>query len=121
MDFAPAATPIRLQRARRRSVRGRIVTDLVRFRAAASIEDQAREWLVRMDGDKPLSAAERQALQEWMARSTAHRSELVRIAKFWKQANILTELNVDPCDTIGHDDNRHFDNDPQIGADSRTS
>jgi transmembrane sensor len=59
------------------------------------IERQARKWLVRMDGDKPLSDAEKRALQEWMSRGVLHRQELLRLARFWKQANVLTELAVD--------------------------
>jgi ferric-dicitrate binding protein FerR (iron transport regulator) len=56
------------------------------------IQRQARMWLVRMDGDKRLTEAERAALKEWMSRSARHRKELVRLARFWNQANILTEL-----------------------------
>ncbi len=56
------------------------------------IQRQARKWLVRMDGDKRLTEAERKALKEWMSRSARHRKELARLAKFWNQANIMTEL-----------------------------
>jgi ferric-dicitrate binding protein FerR (iron transport regulator) len=56
------------------------------------IQRQARKWLVRMDGDKRLTEAEKEALREWMSRSARHRKELVRLAKFWNQANILTGL-----------------------------
>lgn len=58
-------------------------------------ECQARKWLVRMDGDQPLSGAEKAALKEWMSRSGLHRQELIRLANFWRQANTLTELAVD--------------------------
>lgn len=64
------------------------------FEARASIERQAREWLVRMDGDEPLTEAEIQTLREWMSRSVLHREELKQICKFWSQANVLTELAV---------------------------
>ena len=66
--------------------------NVVEFGARTSIERQAREWLIRMDGDEPLSTSEKESLREWMSRSAAHREELVRIAKFWSQANVLTEL-----------------------------
>ena len=56
------------------------------------IQRQARKWLVRMDGDRRLTEGEREALREWMGRSGRHRMELVRLAKFWNQANILTAL-----------------------------
>ena len=68
--------------------------NVVEFGGRTSIERQAQEWLIRMDGDEPLSTREREALGEWMGRSAAHRAELVRIARFWNQANVLTELAV---------------------------
>jgi transmembrane sensor len=70
------------------------VGNIVEFGARTSIERQAREWLIRMDGDEPLSNTDREALREWIHRSALHREELTRLAKFWSQANILTELGV---------------------------
>jgi len=70
------------------------MTNVVEFDARATASAQAREWLVRLDGDDPLSETEVAALREWMGRSPLHREELTRISKFWKQANILTELAV---------------------------
>jgi transmembrane sensor len=68
------------------------VTNIVEFEARASIERQAREWLIRLDGDDPLTGTELERLREWMGRSTVHREELVRISRLWNQANVLTEL-----------------------------
>ena len=65
---------------------------IVEFGARTSIERQAREWLIRMDGDEPLSTEEKGSLREWINRSAAHRRELIRIVRFWNQANVLTEL-----------------------------
>src|ERR1700761_9251110 len=59
-----------------------------------SIESQAREWLIRLDGDEPLSSAERQQLRDWLDGDPRHRRELTRLSRFWKQANVLTELAV---------------------------
>jgi transmembrane sensor len=59
-----------------------------------TIEQQAREWLIRLDADEPLSAAESAALREWIRRSPAHRAELKRLSRFWSNANVLTELAV---------------------------
>jgi transmembrane sensor len=70
------------------------VNNVVEFEARTSIERQAREWLVRMDGDEPLTETEIQALREWTHRSALHREEIKRICKFWRQANVLTELAV---------------------------
>jgi len=52
------------------------------------------EWLLRLDGDAPLTTQETAALREWMARSPSHREELAGIARIWNQANVLTELAV---------------------------
>ena len=59
-----------------------------------SIEEQARRWLIRLDGDPPLSDGDAAALREWLARSPAHRKELQRISLFWNRANVLTELAI---------------------------
>jgi transmembrane sensor len=68
--------------------------NVVEFEARATVERQAREWLIRLDGDTPLSDTELATLREWMGRSPSHRAELTRLSKFWKQANVLTELAV---------------------------
>jgi ferric-dicitrate binding protein FerR (iron transport regulator) len=73
---------------------GQEVTKVVKFEAQAAFERQAREWLVRMDGDEPLTEAETEVPREWMRRSVLHREEIKRICKFWGQANVLTELAV---------------------------
>ena len=54
-----------------------------------------------MDGDEPLTEAEKHSLREWMARSPAHRAELTRLTKFWADANILTELTGEPLALAG--------------------
>ena len=64
------------------------------FSAQSTIQQQAREWLIRLDGDAPLAAHETAALREWLGRSRAHRAELQRLSAFWNRANILTELAV---------------------------
>ena len=64
------------------------------------LEGEAREWLIRLDGDAPLSAAEKLALRAWMARAPAHAAELKRLSAFWNGANLLTELAV-PLQGLG--------------------
>ena len=68
------------------------MTGVAEFDPRELIERQAREWLIRLDGDEPLTLAQRRALEEWFNRSTTHRDALMRLAKYWKQANALTEL-----------------------------
>jgi ferric-dicitrate binding protein FerR (iron transport regulator) len=57
-----------------------------------SIEQEAKQWLIRMDGDEPLTEAEKKALKEWMSRSAFHAGELTRLARLWSRANVMTEL-----------------------------
>lgn len=57
------------------------------------IEQEAADWLIKLDGDAPLSEAELASLKQWMARSPAHRKELLELNQFW-QNNVLTELMV---------------------------
>jgi transmembrane sensor len=66
--------------------------NVIDFIDREAVEAQAREWLVRLDGDSPLTPAEREALQRWAAQSPAHRQELLRIAAFWSEADLLAEL-----------------------------
>ena len=68
------------------------MADVVELDAGISLEREARMWLIRMDGDEPLTEAEKQALREWMSRSAVHRAALVRLTRFWNQANILAEF-----------------------------
>lgn len=58
------------------------------------IEQEAVEWLVRLDGDSPLTQMERGQLSEWMSRSPEHAKELKSLNTFSKELLILTELNI---------------------------
>lgn len=64
------------------------------FSDRATIEQEACEWLIRLDSETPLADADIKALREWIARSPAHGQELKRIFRFWNRANILTELAI---------------------------
>jgi transmembrane sensor len=68
--------------------------NVVTFVDRALIERQAREWLVRLDADDPLSAQEADTLRAWLSCSPAHKAELTRVSRFWGSANALTELAV---------------------------
>lgn len=60
---------------------------------AEDIEQQAADWLVRLDSDHAPSQQDLQALKEWMQRSPAHTAQLKRLTKYWHSANLLTELS----------------------------
>lgn len=59
-----------------------------------TIEREAREWLIRLDGDDEPGRDDIEALHEWVNRSPAHRKEMLRISTFWNDANTLTELSI---------------------------
>ena len=58
------------------------------------IEEQAGVWLIKLDGDEPLTVEERSDLKSWLELSPLHKKELSRQAREWEQMNILTELSV---------------------------
>ena len=70
------------------------MNNIHKFSNRSAIAAEAREWLIRLDGDTPLSDEETAALREWAGRSPAHRQELKRVSRFWENANILTELAI---------------------------
>lgn len=59
-----------------------------------TVEEEACYWLIKLDGDEPLSDEERQQLNDWIERNPSHSKELLSISAFWNDANILTELSV---------------------------
>ena len=60
---------------------------------AEDIEQQAADWLVRLDSDRAPSQQDLDALKEWMQRSPAHTAQLKRLTKYWHSANLLTQLS----------------------------
>jgi transmembrane sensor len=70
------------------------MNNVLEFETRAAVEQQAREWLIRLDGDSPLKEVESRSLHEWLDQHPSHRAELTRLAQFWNQANVLTELAV---------------------------
>lgn len=66
--------------------------NIVEFPGREVIEDEALEWLIRLDGDCPLSAEEEKAFEAWLARSPAHREALRGLNTFWANCNVMGEL-----------------------------
>lgn len=58
------------------------------------IEEEAGEWLVRLDSDTQLSTEEIRQLREWLNRSPLHREELSSLLNIYDRMNVLTELSV---------------------------
>ena len=59
----------------------------------AAISEQARAWVIKMH-DAELLPEEKTDLQRWIAQSSAHKNELTRLARRWRQLDVLTELAV---------------------------
>jgi transmembrane sensor len=58
------------------------------------LEQEAVEWLVKLDSDIETTAEELLALKEWMARSPAHAKEIKSLNEFSSELLVLTELNI---------------------------
>ena len=63
------------------------------FTSQHDLEEQAADWLARLDSDVPLAGAEREELKEWLQRSPAHEQALKSVTQYWDQCNDLTELS----------------------------
>lgn len=57
------------------------------------ISEEASRWIAKLHGGEP-SPEQLQALQDWMARSPAHKAEIRQVAQLWGDLNVLTELAV---------------------------
>ncbi len=71
-----------------------MIENVYNFPDRRIIEEEAAAWLIKLDSDTPVSAADRQALHEWLGRSPIHREEINDLADFWGRMNVLTELAV---------------------------
>ena len=59
------------------------------FSDRATIEQEAAQWLIRLDSDDELQPAELLALHEWMHRSPAHKAELISFGDFWNNQSLV--------------------------------
>lgn len=66
---------------------------IIEFPDRKVIEQEALDWLIKLDGDEPLTQQELNDLTDWLARSPVHREEINSLNDFW-QNNVLTELMV---------------------------
>ena len=59
-----------------------------------AVNKEACEWLVRLDGEQPLSSQEFRELVAWLKRSPAHCDALERHALLWERMDTLAALAV---------------------------
>ena len=67
---------------------------VVDFRGRDSIDAEAVEWLIRFDGDEPLTKDELKQFTEWAHASRLHSRRIRQLAAEWDKLNVLTELAV---------------------------
>ncbi|MDA9560121.1 FecR domain-containing protein [Porticoccaceae bacterium] len=67
--------------------------NVTEFLNRSVIEQEAVEWLIRLDGDTPPTQQELQALKGWMGISPVHTEEIEKLGAFWNN-HVLTELNI---------------------------
>ena len=60
------------------------------------IEQQAADWLLRLDAEHKPSKSEIDELTAWVQRSPAHKEQLQRLAQYWHCANLPAELSLAP-------------------------
>ena len=69
------------------------MTNVSQFPNRQRVQEEAAQWLIKLDGDVPPNKRELEALREWLSRSPMHRQELRELNAFWEN-NVLTELVV---------------------------
>ncbi|MGJ8681779.1 FecR family protein [Paraglaciecola sp.] len=67
------------------------------------IEQEAIEWLVKLDGDSEATEGDLLALKEWMGRSPEHAKEIKSLNEFNSELLVLTELNIPLVKPISKD------------------
>ena len=67
------------------------------LRSDQSIREEAREWVIIFNRDKPPGPADIRAMQAWASRSPAHAAALKRAEARWEDTSQLTELAVPLC------------------------
>jgi len=69
------------------------VSNIRNFPNRGLIEQEAADWLIKLDREQRLSKTEQADFHEWVNRSAIHREEISSLASFW-QNNDLTELAI---------------------------
>ena len=63
------------------------------------IEQQAADWLLRLDTDQGPSQAELKRLRAWVERSPAHREQFKRLTQYWHCTNLPADLSFSPANS----------------------
>lgn len=64
------------------------------FQSNEDMMDEAYAWVLKFNGDTPVSEQDIQAMREWVGRSAAHKQALKDAEDFWAEAELLSRLAV---------------------------
>jgi transmembrane sensor len=70
------------------------MSEILRLRTPAEIEDEAAAWVWRMDAEE-VSAADRQSFEAWLRRDPRHRRALEEMGGVWRALDGLAEAKRD--------------------------
>ncbi|MGD0492885.1 MAG: FecR domain-containing protein [Steroidobacteraceae bacterium] len=70
------------------------MSDIVKLRTRAEIDEEAAEWTWRLDGDK-VSPADREAFESWLRQDARHRRVFDEFSKVWRTLDGLGEAKRD--------------------------
>jgi transmembrane sensor len=66
------------------------MNEIKAFKNKQSIQDEAAQWVVRVDGDS-LSEAERETFAIWL-KNPSHKKEFIELANIWGNLDVLQEV-----------------------------
>ena len=64
------------------------------FQRSEDVMDEAYAWVLKFNGDAPVSHDDIAAMREWASRSPVHRRALKEAEEFWCEAELLSALAV---------------------------
>ncbi|GAC17837.1 FecR family protein [Paraglaciecola arctica] len=70
------------------------MSNLTEFPNINLIEEQACDWIVKLEGDEPPTAKEIAEFKAWVAQSPRHKSVLLSMANTWGGMDVLSGLSV---------------------------
>ena len=70
------------------------MSDIVKLRTRAEIDEEAAEWTWRLDGDQ-VGPADREAFEAWLRQDARHRRAFEEFSKVWRTLDGLAEAKRD--------------------------
>src|ERR1700675_3540076 len=70
------------------------MSEIVKLRTRAEIDDEAAQWTWRMDSET-ITASDQQAFDSWLRQDARHRRAYEELAKVWRALDGLAEAKRD--------------------------